>query len=53
MFRSWGDGRLDFTFHELDDEPKDVPLTEYSKLGSPIERLLYNGLVMKGYYLQT
>ncbi|MFJ8067379.1 hypothetical protein ACIQZD_00315 [Peribacillus sp. NPDC096447] len=44
---------MDFTFHEIGEKPKDVPLTEYSKLGSPIERRLYNALVMHGYYVQT
>ena len=31
----------DWTFHEIGDERKVVPLNEYSKLGSPIERLMH------------
>ncbi|WP_170971675.1 hypothetical protein [Peribacillus simplex] len=33
---------MDFTFHEIGEKPKDVPLTEF-----------YNAFVMNGYYVQT
>ncbi|GAB6255818.1 hypothetical protein PSKAS_13400 [Peribacillus sp. N1] len=36
------DGLLAFIFHVIGEKTNDVPLTEYSKLGSPIERRMYN-----------
>lgn len=48
-----GIGLLALIFHEMGEKSKDVPPTEYSKLASPIERRLYNVLVLNGYCVQT
>ncbi|WP_245210685.1 hypothetical protein [Priestia aryabhattai] len=53
FFYMLGVGLLAFIFHEIDDRSKDVLPTEYSKLASPIERRLYNALVLNGYCVQA
>jgi very-short-patch-repair endonuclease len=44
---------LSFIFHEMGEKPKGVLPTGYSKLESPIERRLYNALVMNGYSVRA
>jgi len=53
FFLMLGIGLLALIFHEMGEKSKDVPPTEYSKLASPIERRLYNALVLNGYCVQT
>ena len=53
FFYMLGVGLLAFIFHKMDDRSKDVLPTEYSKLASPIERRLYNALVLNGYCVQA
>lgn len=53
FFGLLGVGLLAFIFYEMSDKPKDVLPNEYSKLESPIERRLYNALVINGYSVQT
>ena len=53
FFGLLGIGLLAFIFYEIGKKTKDVLPTEYRKLESPIERRLYNVLVINGYSVRT